>query len=69
MGRTRKPLINFDGWLRTKKNIYDHLCATLAIYEDPDSFDEEDRVTEEDLYNLLVEVTKNWDFMMSSDYA
>ena len=64
----KKYSIMFDGFERSKQEIYDHLCAILTIYENPDDYDEDEHVTEDDLYSLLVEVTNNWGFLMSDDY-
>lgn len=63
-----KLLIPFDGCDRSKKDIYDHICNLLTVYENPEDYEDSAAVTEDDLYEMLVEIVNNWDYLMSEDY-
>ena len=46
-----------------KKAFYDRLCALLTDYEMPE--EGQDPVTEDDLYEKLVEIQNAWDELIS----
>ena len=49
-----------------KNNFYDKLCRVLTDYEHPE--DHEDyEVGEEDLYEMLVEVQNNWEYLTGDE--
>lgn len=48
-----------------KKQIYDRICMLLTEYENPKEYDY--RTTADDLYQMLVEVVNNFEYITSTD--
>lgn len=46
---------------REVQEIYDKLCRILTDYEMPE--DGADPITEDDLYEMLVEIQNNWEYL------
>ena len=44
-----------------KQEIYDKMCRILTDYEHPEEGN--DPVTEDDLYEMLVEIQNNWEYL------
>ena len=52
----------FDMTSFEKNVFYDRLCILLTDYEMPE--EGQDPVTEDDLYEMLVEIQNNWDELL-----